>query len=128
MATKRHTTKTGILGTWREMLPPLVANAAELGHLEVPRGKLERILGRSQEIVQLQGLMAANRQELTRELDVLLAEGERVATLLRKGVTEHYGPRAEKLTEFGLQPYRGRKAKKEPEIEAPTQPALPPTA
>lgn len=127
MSTKKETTKTGIMGSWRELLPPLLANAAELAHLEIPRGKLERILGRSQEIVQQQGLLAANRQELTKELDGLMGEGERVAALLRKAVREHYGPRAEKLSEFGLQPFRGRKSKKTPEIE-PTKPPVLPSA
>ncbi|HYG61169.1 MAG TPA: hypothetical protein VEL74_01195 [Thermoanaerobaculia bacterium] len=124
MATRRETTKTGILGTWRELLPPLMANAAELPQLEIPRGKLERILGRAQEVVHLQGLLAANRQELTREWDLLQAEGERVAALLRRGIKEHYGPRAEKLAEFGLQPFRGRKAKKVTEAEEPDTPTL----
>lgn len=125
MATRKETTKTGIMGTWRELLPPLAANSSDLPQLEIPRGKLERILARAQEILRLQGLLAANRQELTREWDALQGEGERVAALLRRGVKEHYGPRSEKLAEFGLQPFRGRKAKKETEPETPDTPTLP---
>jgi hypothetical protein len=125
MATRRETTKTGIMGMWRELLSPLAANATVLPQLEIPRGKLERILGRAQEIVRLQGLLAAERQELTKELDGLMGEGERVAALLRRGVKDHYGPRSEKLSEFGIQPFRGRKAKKETETEKPDTPTLP---
>lgn len=44
--------------------------------------------------------------------------------MLRASVKEHYGPKAEKLTEFGVQPFRGRKLKLELPVvkaeEAPT--------
>lgn len=129
MAKKRLTTYNGILGTWRELLQPLLARAAELPHLETPRAKLERLLARAEEIIHLQGLLAANRQELTKELSSVLGEGQRTAVLLRVGVSAHYGPRSERLSEFGMQPFRGRKPKPAPEPEKePEPPGTPPAA
>jgi hypothetical protein len=52
---------------------------------------------------------------------------------LRKLLTENYGVRSEKLAEFGLQPFRGRKArtlkrsKKADRVESP-EPSTPPAA
>ena len=56
----------------------------------------------------------ATKQELSQQLKTLVVEGDRVATLLRSAVKQHFGVRAEKLTEFGVQPFRGRTRKAEP--------------
>jgi hypothetical protein len=50
-----------------------------------------------------------------------------MATSLQKLLQENYGLRAEKLAEFGVQPFRGRKTKSQaPGTPAPT-PAPSPT-
>lgn len=110
MPPKKGTT----LETWQRLLPPLAANSADMPHAETLCAKLERIRSRAQEIVRRQAALAAERQELTREFDKLRDEGNRTAAQLRKVVTEHYGPRSEKLIEFGIQPFRGRKRKAAP--------------
>ena len=46
----------------------------------------------------------------------------------RMAVRDHYGPRSEKLAEFGLQPFRGRKAKAEVPAVEPTAPSPGPSA
>lgn len=117
MATKKETTYTGVLGSWRELLPPLAAHAGDLPHLEGLRAKLVGLLNRADEIIHRQGLLAADRQELTEELRSVLTSGQRTAAHLRSGVKEHYGPRSQRLSEFGLQPFRGRKTKPAPEVE-----------
>ena len=58
--------------------------------------------------------MIARSQELTPRLQAAMSDGERLATVLRLSVKAHYGIRSEKLTEFGLQPFRGRKDQKAP--------------
>jgi hypothetical protein len=94
-----------------------VANAADLAHLETPRAKLEAFLTRAREISLRQAALAAERQELSKEMKGIIGVGQRLATLLRTAVKEHYGPRSEKLSEFGLQPFRSRKPKSQPEPE-----------
>jgi hypothetical protein len=65
----------------------------------------------------------ASKQEKTQELQTALVEGQRLGTVLRLAVKQHYGISAEKLTEFGLQPFRGRsrKAREEPEPPPPVE-------
>lgn len=47
----------------------------------------------------------------------MISEGQRLASVVRSAVKEHYGVREEKLAEFGMQPFRGRKPKSETEAE-----------
>lgn len=44
-----------------------------------------------------------------------MRDGQRLATLMRKAVQQHYGAGSEKLVQFGVQPFRGRKTKPAPE-------------
>ena len=107
--------KNETLERWRRLLPPLEACAGELPHLESLCGKLTGTLERAEEIIQRQAVLEAERQALTREFASLRDEGDRTAALLRSGVKVHYGPDAERLTAFGMQPFRGRKRKAAPE-------------
>jgi hypothetical protein len=48
----------------------------------------------------------------------LVVEGRKTAAFLKAGLRDHYGRRAEKLTEYGVQPFRGNKtAKPEEPVE-----------
>ena len=95
---------------WRRLIPPLVANAAEIPHLEAPRIKLEGITTETGELLLLQADLMARKQEVSRRLEVRVAAGRQLAAFLRAGVKQHYGTRSEKLSAFNLQPFRGRKA------------------
>jgi hypothetical protein len=68
----------------------------------------------------------AGKQEASKQLNTFVTEGERLATVLQLAVKQHYGIRAEKLAEFGLQPFRGR-TKAKPAPETPGTPVTPPT-
>ena len=109
-----------IVGTWQHLLEMVTANALELPQLEAPRSKLASRLARAQEIKKQQATMTASKQEASKELRLLLTEGQRLANVMRAMIKEHYGIRAEKLAEFGLQPFRGRNRKaKTPAPETP---------
>ena len=103
---------------WRRLLKALLANIAELPHLEAPRAKLEGMTSLALDLVSEQRSLAARRQRTSKKLQELLVEGRRLADFLQTGIREHYGTRSEKLSEFGLQPFRGRKTAKPPEVEA----------
>jgi hypothetical protein len=70
--------------------------------------KLTSLLENMGELLIQQGALQAGKQQVTSELNLSLDDGLRLLTFLRKGVREQYGPRSEKLVEFGLQPFRGR--------------------
>ena len=127
----KETTYAGILGDWRRLLAPLNVNREDLAHLEGSRTKLEALLTQVTEINQQQALHRAEKQERTKRLRALVPEGQRLATLLRQAVKEHYGIRNEKLAEFGIQPFRGRlravKPAPQPEPDEPETSPSPPT-
>lgn len=118
MATER--TYPAKLGKLLRLSGSLAANSDELKDFEAIRLKLEAQVSQTQEKLTKQGALRAEKQETSRELKTLFAESERLANVLRKVLKAHYGIRSEKLTEFGLQPFRGLKAKP---AEAPQPPA-----
>jgi hypothetical protein len=117
----KETTMNGRLGHLRRLASAMATNKEELQHLEPSRARFEAVLTQTLEATDRQALHTAGKQEATQQLKSLLAEGERLATILRLAVKQHFGIRAEKLAEFGLQPFRGRVRK------APAQPEEPQT-
>ena len=119
----QETTYVGKAGEWRGLLASVGANVAELAHLEVPRTRLEALQGRAEDLFRQQAALAASKQEISRQLRAVFNEGERLATVLRKSLQAQYGPQAEKLTEFGVKPFRGRKRKQAGATEPAPEPA-----
>ena len=128
----RETTTSGKLGDLAQFTAALAANAPELPHLEGARVRLEKLLGDAQDIAKQQAAFVASKQEFSKRLKTLLDEGQRLATGLRKLLAENYGVRSEKLAEFGMQPFRGRKVttlKRQKKDKAENaEPPAPPTA
>jgi hypothetical protein len=98
-------------GDWQGLLGKVAANIGALPQLEPFRVKLIAVLAQALGINQQQEAMRASKQEASKQLRQLAAEGNRLAALMRAAIKEHYGIREEKIAEFGLQPFRGRKAK-----------------
>jgi chromosome segregation ATPase len=117
---------SGMLGGLARLTAALAANSAELPHLEGVRARLEKIVTEAQEVAKQQAALTASKQDSTKQLKSLLTEGQRVATGLQKLLKENYGLRAEKLAEFGLKPFRGRKTKSQTP-ETPGAPSPSPT-
>jgi hypothetical protein len=103
----------------------LEANAEDLAHLDGARLRLAEILGEAEGIVQQQAALTAGKQEASRKLKVSLVEGQRLASGLRSFLQQNYGIRSEKLAEFGLQPFRGRKARTPKTAQSQEAPATP---
>lgn len=70
--------------------------------------RLEVILDQIKGFAAEQAALTASRQIATSRVEYLLAQGRKLATVLRTSVREHYGNRSEKIAEFGLQPLRPR--------------------
>jgi hypothetical protein len=96
---------------WEEITASAAANASELPQLELLRVALEKLLQEARDLTKQQAALQAGKQESSKRLQAVMREGKKVATVMRGGLKQHYGNRAEKLVEFGLQPFRGRKAK-----------------
>lgn len=116
----------GELGSMQRLAASLEANRADLGHLEGSLTQFGELVEKTHDLAKQQAALTAAKQEASQQLKVLLGEGLRLATLLRVALRQHYGIRSEKLAEFGLQPFRGRKAKSPaPETPEPPAPADP---
>ncbi len=119
-------TYAGKLGALARFIAALLANAAELTHLEGLRVRIEAILAEAQGVVREHAALVASKQEASKRIRTLLTEGERLATAAGKILQQHYGLRSEKLAEFHLQPFRGRKAKTPPDPATPAVLAIDP--
>jgi hypothetical protein len=123
----RETTKSGKLGDLTRFTAALAANTADLPHLEGSRLRLDKVVGDAQDAAKQQAFFTAGKQEASKRLETLVTEGQRLATGIRKLLTQTYGIRSEKLAEFGLQPFRGRKLVKKGETGKPGNPEPPAT-
>jgi septal ring factor EnvC (AmiA/AmiB activator) len=117
------TTRAGKTGEWQTLLTALTANQDDLTELESNRARLETALGQIEQLAGRQAAHAASKQEATKALNELMTECQRLTTLLRMGLKQHYGIRSEKLTEFGVQPFRGRQRNGLDEETNPEAPA-----
>jgi hypothetical protein len=116
-----------LLGSTSALTTALAANAADLPHLELTRTKLEQLLADTAATVKQQKAVTATKQDLSQKLRKQITEGQRLTTALQKLLKEHYGLDSEKLVEFGMQPFRGRKPKVTPPVVVEVKPAPAPT-
>lgn len=86
----------------------LAANSTELPHLEVPRQLAVTVLTEIKDLTAQQASLTAAKQEVSKRLEALNQEGQKLLTFLDVGVRQHYGTRSEKLVEFGQQPFRSQ--------------------
>jgi len=119
----RERTYAGLLGSTTALTTALARNAADLPHLELTRTKLDQLLTDTAATVQQQKALAASKQDLSKKLKKQIVEGQRLTTALQKLVKENYGIDSEKLVEFGMQPFRGRKPKVVPPVVVEVKPA-----
>jgi hypothetical protein len=122
-----ETTYSGVLGMLGRLSAALGANAADLAHLDGARLRLAKIVGDAGGIAQQQAAFTASKQDASKQFRDLLVEGQRLAAGMTKFLQEHYGTRSEKLAEFGLQPFRGRKPRTAKPPMPPTTPVPAPT-
>ncbi len=99
------------VGMLQRLLARLIGNRDELKHLEPSIGLFEGLFGRIQAAADQQASHTASKQEASQQLQGLITDAERLATVLQSAVKQHYGIRSEKLADFGLKPFRGRKPK-----------------
>jgi hypothetical protein len=124
----RETRTAGVLGELQNLSIAMEANKDQLQDLEPLRLKFAGIVTQTLDIRQQQVAFQASKQASSKQLQKLLTEGKSMADVLRTAVKNHFGSREEKIVEFGLQPFRGRKAKAAaPTPTTPTTPITTPT-
>jgi len=121
----RETRSAGVMGDLQRLSVTMEANKEALPQLEPFRLKLTGIVTQVFDIAKQQAAYKAGKQESSKQLRKLLTEGNRVADVVRTAVKDHFGPGAEKVAEFGVQPFRGLKAKPATGKPVPTTPPAP---
>jgi len=120
-----ETTYSGTLGDAQRFQTSLEGSVSQIPHLEAGRVVLGEKLGAAQDLAKQHAAATATKQDLSRQLKAAITDVRLMATVLRKGVKQHFGSRSEKMAEFGLQPFRGQK--KSTPAPAPA-PGTPPTS
>jgi hypothetical protein len=116
-----ETTNAAKLGSLQQFAASIAANIPELPHLEKSCLQFVSMVGSLQEVSKQQSALVASKQDTSKQFRDLLIECQRLASVLRAAIKQHYGIRSEKLAEYNLQPFRGRKlsekrlSKKQPE-------------
>jgi hypothetical protein len=123
-----ETTYSGILGELLGFQTALTARLSEVPQLAQSRDLFEVAVSRAHTLIREQAVLNANKQEKSRQIKEAITDGQRLATILRKGLLQHYGPRSERLVEFGIQPFRGKKSKPAPEEPEKPTPAEAPAS
>jgi hypothetical protein len=126
MATAKQKTKTkpkslaDVLHDWQELLAASADNAADLAAAEPQRQAVEEHLKTARELRARQESHRASRQQLTKEIKQLIADGQEAARRLRSGVKANIGTKTERLTQFKIAPIRPRGGKsKAPQVNPP---------
>src|SRR4029077_10750973 len=117
----RETRTAGVLGELQNLAMTMEANKDQLPDLEPFRLKFAGIVTQTLEIRKQQVAFQASKQESSKQLQKLLTQGKSMADVLRTAGKNPFASREEKLVEFGLQPFRGRKVKS----AAPETPTTP---
>jgi hypothetical protein len=113
---------------WEDLTTSLLPSATEAPQIEIQRATLQAMLERVKSLTGQQATFQAQKQEVSSQLGTLMAEGRRLSSVLRATVKQHYGIRNEKLIQFGIQPFRGRKVKPTPPPEDTPAPSPQPAA
>ena len=117
-----------MMGEWQRLHGRVEANRADLPQLEPFLAKLGTVLAQALDVTKRQSAMTAAKQEASKEMRRLSRQGNRLAAVMRAVLKEHYGITEEKLSEFGLQPFRGRARKKATPGEPQPPETSPPAA
>ncbi len=115
------------LKEWEQTAVSIAANAPDLPQTDIPRAALEKLTDELRKHVVEQKLFQANKQAVSQRMAEIHREGNRLVTILRAMVKQHYGIRNEKLVELGVKVFRGRNRKAAAAVTPPPA-TTPPTA
>ena len=102
-------TREAKLRSWQHLSTALHENQPDLSYLEAHREQFETMLRQATELLQVQAALTGLKQGATKQLSKLFADCQRLATVLKLTVKQRYGHDADKLEDFGIEPYRPRK-------------------
>ncbi len=109
---------------WEKLLKNVTDTAAELPNIDVYKTPLDQMLAEAKDGLALAAARVGVKQQETQDRQTLMKEGKEAASKLRLAIKAHFGPKSERLLQYGIKPIRKRKkvatATEEPESETPT--------
>lgn len=116
-----HFTSFGLLNE------SLKANLGELPAFTDSQTQLDAVLQRMSALNKAQEALKAQLRETTKDLRDIVFSGRTLSSEIRMSLKGHYGIRSNKLTEFGIKPFTGRRRQStsgnpSPETPPPTNP------
>jgi hypothetical protein len=93
---------------WERLLEAIDANETDLTFLVDLRSQLATVLEGLKASIGQQGDVLSQYRQATRNVESFLGQGHDLSLRLRNGLRMKYGTRAEKLLQFGLQPFRSQ--------------------
>jgi hypothetical protein len=109
-----------LLTDWEGLLSAVEDNQCEMSDLDTLVSQLESTLVDLRTAHTRRSAFREKAAQLTQEIHARMSQGRDLASQIRSWAAARYGPRNEKLTEFGRKPI-GRKRVK----EAPRNPTAP---
>lgn len=111
---------------WEAALANVKANAPDLPDLGIYTALLEKLLVEAKDLTAQLDSQQGKKQQLTKDRRQLMKEGTEAVSRLRAALKAHYGPKSERLIDYGARPLRsrGRKApaeKNPPPEETPAE-------
>ena len=105
---QRFTRQGDRFKVWRNVSASAAANASDLPQAELLRGSLDKVIVEVDKILVDQGVFRASKQLASKRLQTLIDQGDKLTTVLKGIIKQHYGNGSDKLVEFGIQPLRSR--------------------
>jgi hypothetical protein len=104
---------------WDRVDAAVTARGSEVPQLEVNLPALRQNSQRARALFAQQAAQTAAKQEVTRELNEVILEGNALVDFIKTGARAHYGKDSEELIAFGINPFRGKSRKAAPKPPAP---------
>jgi hypothetical protein len=119
------TSLADFLTDWEKLLKNVTDTSAELPNMDVYKNALDQLLGGAKDSLALAAARIGVKQQETKERQELLKQGKEAASKLRSAIKAHFGPKSERLLQYGIKPIRNRPKKvtqpvtEKPKLEAP---------
>jgi hypothetical protein len=94
---------------WEKLLAAATVNKDDLLYIEAYKQQLEVEMAGARAASIRQSASQAEAQQASRDLEGFLTRGHDLANRMRTGIKTRYGSKSEKLKEFGMKVFRGRK-------------------
>lgn len=120
------------IGDWERLTQSLNEETTDgVPPLQIMHRQLQGSLEEFRKLTLEQRRLDAEKQAVTRRMNEILEEGRKTASAIKMGLKLQLGASNERLVQFGIRPFRGRKRRKptetQPDADGSPSSSEPPT-